>query len=137
MGKKEKLHRKKVLARNEKIKAEKKKLQKVYSDYMTSMIEKMKEDDLKVDLKGQELNFEVVEDRVIDNSFQFIPNQSESVKINKEFEPEQDSAGYTVEDREIDVDTDMDGEFVKYEELRNTFPANVEGSKEFNQEITE
>ena len=55
----------------------KKKLQKVYSDYMTSMMEKMKEDDLKVDLKGQELNFEVVEDRVVENSFQFKPNPSD------------------------------------------------------------
>jgi len=28
-------------------------------------------------------------------------------------EPEFDSAGFSIEDREIDIDTNMDGEFVK------------------------
>jgi hypothetical protein len=107
MGKKEKLHRKKVLARNEKIKAEKKKLQKVYSDYMTSMMEKMKEDDLKVDLKGQELNFEVVEDRVVENSFQFKPNPSESSKITSEFEaPQVEESSNTDELEKVSGDND-------------------------------
>lgn len=105
MGKKEKLHRKKVLARNEKLKAQKKKLQKVYSDYMNSMIEKIKEDDLKVDLKGQDLNFEVVEDRIVENSFQFKPNVKESNKISSEFEePQTDEF---TQEKELDIDNDQ------------------------------
>ena len=88
MGKKEKLHRKKVLARNEKIKAEKKKL-------------------LKVDLKGQELNFEVVEDRVVENSFQFKPNPSESSKITSEFEaPQVEESSNTDELEKVSGDND-------------------------------
>ncbi len=105
MGKKEKLHRKKVLARNEKLKAQKKKLQKVYSDYMSSMIEKIKEDDLKVDLKGQDLNFEVVEDRIVENSFQFKTNNKESNKISSEYEePQTDEF---TQEKELDIDNDQ------------------------------
>jgi hypothetical protein len=34
---------------------------------------------------------EIVEDRVIDHAFSFIPNPEESAKINKEFEDETDT----------------------------------------------
>ena len=113
-------------------------MQKAFDLLLQQQLEKMKEEkDFTIENKGQEVNFEVVEDKAIEHAFKFTPNEEESAKINKEFEPEYDSAGYTIEDREIDVDTDMVGEFVKYEEVRNTFPANVEGSKEFNQAITE
>jgi hypothetical protein len=36
----------------------------------------------------KEIDMEVIEDRVIDHAFKFIPNEEESEKINKEFNDE-------------------------------------------------
>ena len=48
---------------------------------------KLKEEkDFTIENKGQEVNFEVVEDKVIEHAFKFTPNEEASAKINKEFE---------------------------------------------------
>ena len=70
MGKKAKEHRKKVAKRNEKIAAQKKQFQKQYTqlleqklkEYQAKLTEKEQlENELKVDLNGQELGFSIVE----------------------------------------------------------------------------
>lgn len=88
MGKKAKEHRKKVAARNAKISQKKSAMQKAFDMLIQQQLDKLKDDELKVESGGQEMNFEVVENRVIDNAFKFIPNEDESAKINKEFEEE-------------------------------------------------
>ena len=63
MGKKAKEHRKKVVARNQKIKADQKKAQKMYQDMFTKMIEEQQQkmqSELGVDVNGQSIPFEVV-----------------------------------------------------------------------------
>ena len=62
MGKKAKEHRKKVVARNQKIKADQKKAQKMYQDMFTKMMEEQKkmQSELGVDVNGQSIPFEVV-----------------------------------------------------------------------------
>ena len=153
MCKKTKEHRKKVTKRNAVLKQKKLNMQKAFDMLIQQQIENTKnKENLKVEGKNQDLNFEIIEDRNINNTFNFIPNEEESAKIdqefietneeelnkiNQEFEPEFNGASNTIEDREIDVDTDMEGEFVKYEEVKNTFPANVEGTEEFNMSNTE
>ena len=99
-------------------------MQKAFDLLLQQQLEKMKEQDVKVEVGGTEVNFEVVEDKAIEHAFKFTPNEEESTKINEkfegnvsfkeqnpkfisvnqtpiqEFEPEYDSAGYTIEDRE-------------------------------------
>lgn len=89
MGKAAKEHRKKVAKRNAKIKQQKSGMQKAFDMLIQQQIEKMKEEELKAQVGDSDLNFEVVEERTIDNAFQFVPNDEESAKINKEFEEEQ------------------------------------------------
>lgn len=102
MGKAAKDHRKKVAKRNTKLQQQKSGMQKAFDLLVQQQLEKLKEDkNLKVENNGQDISFEVVEDRDIDHAFKFTPNEDESAKINKEFEPEYDSAGYTIEDREL------------------------------------
>ena len=63
MGKKAKEHRKKVVARNQKIKADHKKAQKMYQDMFTKMMEEQQQkmqSELGVDVNGQSIPFEVV-----------------------------------------------------------------------------
>ena len=87
MGKKAKEHRKKVAARNARIKQQKSGMQKAFDMLIQQQIENMKnEENFKVEGANQDLNFEILEDRKIDNAFNFIPNAEESAKINKEFE---------------------------------------------------
>jgi hypothetical protein len=124
MGKAAKEHRAKVAKRNAKIKQQKSGMQKAFDLLLQQQLEKMKEQDVKVEVGGTEVNFEVVEDKAIEHAFKFTPNEEESTKINEkfegnvsfkeqnpkfisvnqtpiqEFEPEYDSAGYTIEDRE-------------------------------------
>ena len=124
MGKATKEHRAKVAKRNAKIKQQKSGMQKAFDLLLQQQLEKMKEQDVKVEVGGTEVNFEVVEDKAIEHAFKFTPNEEESTKINEkfegnvsfkeqnpkfisvnqtpiqEFEPEYDSAGYTIEDRE-------------------------------------
>lgn len=70
MGKKEKEHRKKVAKRNERIAAEKKQFQKQYTElleqklkeYQAKLTEKEQlENELKINLGGQELGFSIVD----------------------------------------------------------------------------
>jgi predicted metal-dependent peptidase len=88
MGKKAKEHRKKVAARNAKISQKKSAMQKAFDMLIQQQLDKMKAEDVKVESAGQEVNFEVVEDKVIEHAFKFTPNEEESAKINKEFEEE-------------------------------------------------
>jgi len=51
-------------------------------------LENLKNDDLTAKMGDKEIDMEVIEDRVIDHAFKFIPNEEESEKINKEFNDE-------------------------------------------------
>ena len=87
MGKKAKEHRAKVAKRNARIKQQKSGMQKAFDLLLQQQLEKMKEEkNFTIENKGQEVNFEVVEDRAIEHAFKFTPNEEESAKINKEFE---------------------------------------------------
>lgn len=88
MGKKAKEHRKKVAKRNAKIKQQKSGMQRAFDLLLQQQLEKLKNEDVKVEAGGQEVNFEVVEDRVIEHAFKFTPNEEESAKISKQFEEE-------------------------------------------------
>ena len=102
MGKKAKEHRKKVAKRNVKIAQQKSGIQKAFDMLLQQQIEKMKEEqEINAKLGDKDLSFEVVSDKSVDHAFSYVPNEVESAKINKEFEPEYDSAGYTIEDREL------------------------------------
>ncbi len=59
MGKKAKEHRKKVAARNQKIKAEQKKMQKVYQEMFNKQMESLQEK-MKINSNGGEIPFEIV-----------------------------------------------------------------------------
>ena len=70
MGKKTKEHRKKVAKRNEKIAAEKKKFQKQYTELLEQKLKEYQaklseneqlENEMKLTLGGQELDFSIVE----------------------------------------------------------------------------
>jgi hypothetical protein len=89
MGKAAKEHRKKVAKRNEKIKKEKSGMQKAFDLLLQQQIENMKEEQLKAQAGDSDLNFEIVEEKTVDHAFNFVPNEEESTKINKEFEEEQ------------------------------------------------
>jgi hypothetical protein len=89
MGKAAKEHRKKVAKRNEKIKQQKSGMQKAFDLLLQQQIENMKEEQLKAQAGDSDLNFEIVEERTVDHAFNFVPNEEESTKINKEFEEEQ------------------------------------------------
>lgn len=89
MGKKAKEHRQKVARRNARIAQQKSGMQKAFDMLLQQQIEKMKEEELKAKVGDNDLNFEVVEERTIDNAFKFVPNEEESAKINKEFEEEE------------------------------------------------
>ena len=88
MGKKAKEHRKKVAARNAKIKQQKSGMQKIVDRMIQEQLNKMKEEESKVANGATQMDFQVVEDRVIENAFKFTPNEEESAKINKQFEEE-------------------------------------------------
>jgi len=101
MGKAAKEHRKKVAKRNAKIKQEKAGMQKAFDMLLQQQLEKLKNDEMTAMVGDQEVKMELVEDKIVDHAFKFTPNEEESAKINKEFEPEYDSAGYTIKDREL------------------------------------
>ena len=70
MGKAKKEHRKKVAKRNEKIAAEKKKFQKQYTELLEQKLKEYQaklseneqlENEMKVSLGGQDLNFSIVD----------------------------------------------------------------------------
>ena len=86
MGKKAKEHRKKVAARNAKLKQQKSGMQKAFDMLIQQQLEKLKEEELKVQVGEQDLNMKIVEEKIVDHAFKFTPNPEESAKINKEFE---------------------------------------------------
>ena len=86
MGKKAKEHRAKVAKRNARIKQEKTAMQKAFDKLLQEQLEKLKSEEMTAMVGDQEVKMEMVEDRVIDHAFKFIPNAEESAKINKEFE---------------------------------------------------
>ena len=88
MGKRAKEHRAKVAKRNANLKQKKSAMQKAFDMLIQQQLEKMKEQDVKVESNGQEMNFEIVEDKYVDHAFKFTPNDEESAKINKQFEEE-------------------------------------------------
>ena len=89
MGKAAKEHRKKVAKRNAKLDQQKSGMQKAFDLLLQQQIENMKEEQLKAQAGDTDLNFEIVEERTVDHAFNFVPNEEESTKINKEFEEEQ------------------------------------------------
>lgn len=89
MGKKAKEHRQKVARRNARIAQQKSGMQKAFDMLIQEQLNKLKEDEMKAQVGDQELNFEIVEDKIVKDAFNFIPNEEESAKINKEFEEEE------------------------------------------------
>jgi hypothetical protein len=88
MGKKAKEHRAKVAKRNAKLAQQKSGMQKAFDMLVQQQLEKLKNDELTAKMGDKEIDMEVIEDRVIDHAFSFIPNEVESEKINKEFNDE-------------------------------------------------
>jgi membrane-bound lytic murein transglycosylase MltF len=86
MGKKAKEHRRKVAKRNAKIAQQKSGMQKAFDMLIQEQLNKLKEDELKVQVGEQELDMSVVEEKIVEHAFKFTPNPEESAKINKEFE---------------------------------------------------
>jgi hypothetical protein len=88
MGKAKKEHRAKVAKRNAKLAQQKSGMQKAFDMLVQQQLEKLKNDDQTAKMGDKEIDMEVIEDRVIDHAFKFIPNEEESEKINKEFNDE-------------------------------------------------
>jgi len=86
MGKKAKEHRRKVAKRNAKIAQQKSGMQKAFDMLIQEQLNKLKEDELKVQVGEQELDMSVVEEKIVEHAFKFTPNPEESAKINKEFD---------------------------------------------------
>jgi membrane-bound lytic murein transglycosylase MltF len=86
MGKKAKEHRRKVAKRNAKIAQQKSGMQKAFDMLIQEQLNKLKEDELKVQVGEQELDMSIVEEKIVEHAFKFTPNPEESAKINKEFE---------------------------------------------------
>ncbi len=93
MGKKAKEHRAKVAKRNTKIKQQKSGMQKAFDMLVQQQLEKLKQDEVKVETGGQEVSFDIVEQKVVDHAFKFTPNEEESAKISKQFEEEPQTEG--------------------------------------------
>lgn len=108
MGKKAKEHRKKVAKRNQRISQQRYSAQNALTKMMEQMAKMQDEENLNVNAGGKEIPFEFIAE----------PESSGIKGFEVSDEPEFDSAGFSIEDRE---------------EIRNVFPANVEGSDEFNQ----
>ena len=103
MGKRAKAHRAKVAKRNRKIEQKKYSAQNALTKLMEEMALKKDAENMTVESGGKEVPFEFVAE----------PESSGIKGFEVSDEPEFDSAGFSIEDREIDIDTDMDGEFVK------------------------
>jgi hypothetical protein len=87
MGKKTKEHRAKVAKRNRRIAEEKGKMQRTFDKLLKEQMEKFQsEENLNVQIGDKPLEFSVVD-----------PN---------DIEPEVDGAGFTIEDRELNVDVE-------------------------------
>ena len=125
MGKKAKEHRAKVAKKNRKVAQAKYSMQNALNKMMEQMAKKQEEENLNVTVGDQQIPFEVVTAPTnagikgfeFEGNVSFKEENPEILNV-EETEPKYDSAGFSIEDRE---------------EIRNVFPANVDGSEEFNE----
>ena len=94
MGKKAKEHRAKVEKRNRRIAQEKYAMQNALNKMMKQMAEQQEAESLNVSVGNQEVPFSVIDDSELNSIVEFKEQNAEM------FEPEFDSAGFSVEDRE-------------------------------------
>ena len=128
MGKKAKEHRKKVAKRNQRISQQRYSAQNALTKLMKEMALKKDAENITIESGGKEVPFEVITEPMTSGIKGFelsdepvvkhdgmtynLENPIETLKVD-EVEPEFDSAGFSIEDSEIDIDIDMPGEFVK------------------------
>jgi hypothetical protein len=86
MGKNAKKHKKRVAKRNARLAQQKSAIQKAFDTLLQQQLNKLDDNELKVETNGKEMNFQLVDDDVINQGFKFEPNEEESSKINREFE---------------------------------------------------
>ena len=107
MGKKAKEHRAKVAKRNRVIAQKKYAIQNAFNKMVEQMAKKQEEEKLNVTVGGQEVPFEIVTEPTntgikgfeFEGNVSFKEENPEILNV-EEIEPEQDSAGFTIEDRE-------------------------------------
>jgi hypothetical protein len=121
MGKKAKEHRAKVEKRNRIVAQQKYAMQNALNKVMKEMTEKMEAEKLQVKVGDENVPFEFVAEPMetgikgfeSGNIVDFKESNPELLEadFDKDNEPEFDSAGFTIEDREIDINAD--GAFVE------------------------
>jgi hypothetical protein len=94
MGKKAKEHRAKVEKRNRKVAQERYAMQNALNKMMKQMAEQQEAEKLNVTVGGQEVPFSVVDESELNSIVEFKEENAQML------DPEFDSAGYSVEDRE-------------------------------------
>jgi hypothetical protein len=94
MGKKTKDHRVKVEKRNKRIAQEKYAMQNALNKLMKQMAEQQETESLNVSVGEKEVPFSVVNDVELNSIVEFKEENGQM------FEPEFDSAGFSIEDRE-------------------------------------
>ena len=99
MGTKAKEHRAKVEKRNKRIAQEKYAMQNALNKMMKQIAEQQEVENLNVTVGGQEVPFSVVEESELSSIVEFKENNPEILNSNLD-EPEFDSAGFSIEDRE-------------------------------------
>ena len=83
MGKEAKKHRAKVAKRNAKVKEQKSGMQKAFDLLVQEQLKKLDTDkEISIQHEGQDLNFEVVEDKVV-NAISIKPNERNLQKSTK------------------------------------------------------
>jgi hypothetical protein len=86
MGKAAKEHRKKIAKRNAKIQQKKSAMQKAFDTLLKAQMDQvLNKENTKIELSGKTMEFEILEDRIVDDVVQLQLNPEESAKINKEF----------------------------------------------------
>jgi len=112
MGKAAKAHRAKVEKRNRRVAQERYAMQNALNKMMKQMAEQKDtenlEQQLNVKVGDKEMPFSVVDETELNSIVEFKENNQEMFQIE---EPEFDSAGFTIEDREIDIN--VDGAFIE------------------------
>lgn len=119
MGKKAKEHRRKVEKRNRKIQQEKQMMKRQIDKLFEQRLDTIKNDpNIGVKLGDKDLPFSIVEDSNIFPNTKINPivnelnfedsnnDQFVDIEVVDENEPEVDSAGFTIEDRELDPTTE-------------------------------
>ena len=99
MGKKTKEHRAKVEKRNKRVAQEKYAMQNALNKMMKQMAEQQEAEKLNVTVGGQEVPFSVVDESELNSIVEFKENNPEILNSNLD-EPEFDSTGFSIEDRE-------------------------------------